>query len=708
MLDRSIDRRPAALPVALPALRRRLSAAVLIPVLSGPLLGGSIAAAGELDTLPVERITLYRSGVGAFERRGVVIDDEDVQLTIAADLVNDILKSMVLLDLSGGRIESASYGSREPLERRLASFAVDLSDAPGRAELLSRLRGTMVRLKMADGEVEGRVLSVETATVPVGDGTSSLVHVTLATTAGGIESVRLDHVRAFEILDAKVRDEIARALAAIAEQRSERVKTIDLAFRGDGQRQVAVSYVHEMPVWKTSYRLVLPEEGEADARPFVQGWAIVENVTDEDWADVRLELVAGRPVSFVMDLYEPLFLPRPTLPVPIEMAARPRSYAPGDPRTATAVTRGGGPESSQGRVAAMAGAPTMEMADSARGSGMAKISAGQMINMSAAARAAAEEAGSVFRYTLDTPVTIERRRSAMLPILGERMEGRRVSIHDVNSGSPHPMRGYELENVTDLQLMPGPIAVYDGGSFAGDASIDFVAAGDERLLSFAMDLEVRVKTDSDQRRRVRRVRIVDGMVEVMVGVEQQVEHEVANDDEGEDRTVLIEVPDMSGWKLEGAEPVEDTASSLRFEVGVAAGDTKTLRYTWTRTDYSRVSATQYDLGTLLTYERQGLASDDVVAAVRRARELQQQLNAAEALVARLEQERREIVNDQSRLRENLARVGNDTRLGERYLAKLDEQETRLEELETETAQARREVQQRRNALEQYLRDLDVN
>src|SRR5208283_3812985 len=97
---------------------------------------------------------------------------------------------------------------------------------------------------------------------------------------------------------------------------------VSLAFSGEGKREVRVGYVVENPIWKTSYRLVLNEKG----KPFLQGWAVVENTQDEDWNNVRMALVSGRPISFQMDLYEPLYVKRPIVEPELFASLRPPAY----------------------------------------------------------------------------------------------------------------------------------------------------------------------------------------------------------------------------------------------------------------------------------------------------------------------------------------------------------------------------------------------
>ena len=264
------------------------------------LIQNAPAAAGVPEALPVRKIMLYRSGVGYFERSGEVMGDSEVQLRFNTDQINDILKSMVLLDLNGGRIDSVSYGSKEPLAKRLASFGINIADNPGAGELLQRLRGTPVKISMPDGEFSGTIMNVEQRPTVYqnggANGGGATVHnlpwINLVT-KDGVKSFNLANSTGFQILDAALAEELNKALGALAEYRADRTKTVDLRFAGTGNRRVVVGYVHEMPVWKTSYRVVLPDvdaSGATKGQLNVQGWAIVENTTDQDWNGVQLSL----------------------------------------------------------------------------------------------------------------------------------------------------------------------------------------------------------------------------------------------------------------------------------------------------------------------------------------------------------------------------------------------------------------------------------
>ncbi|HRQ73044.1 MAG TPA: hypothetical protein PLU35_08460 [Phycisphaerales bacterium] len=665
----------------------------------------ALAIGDGADSLPISQITLYRSGVGSFVRQGVVEGDAQASLRFRTEQINDILKSMVVLDLDGGTVGGVTYASKEPLERRLRAFAVDISDDPSRAELLTRLRGAQVLIRTTEGEERGAVLGVEARNIVHPQTNRSTVEHSLnLLTVQGVRTVQLDSVRSFQVLDAALAEELNKALAALAEHRADTTKSVAIDFTGRGSRRVVIAYVQETPVWKTSYRLVLPEEGGGDAVTRIQGWAIVENTTDEDWQNVRLALVAGQPVSFQMDLYEPLFLERPEVPVPVAAGVTPRTYAGGQSPFRDAQEEGA--LEARGRMSARLAMPgTPPPADKAEGfsSGFELMRAGV-----AAARATAAQEGEVFQYVLDAPVTVARQQSAMLPILSALIDTRRVSIFNRNDGLSNPMRGVEITNTSDLQLMPGPIAVYDGSAYAGDAQIGHVPAGDKRLLAYAVDLDVDATTTDRGAMAVRKIRIVDGLIEQTTQQQHTVEYAFENKDREQGRTIIVEHPRIEGWDLvETPEPKERTQDTLRFEVTAKANDAAKLAVTQQVVQSQRLELLSYDLPTLLAHQQAGRASAKVVEAFREAARRQALVQDAERTIARLQNERNEINTDQQRVRQNMQTVDRQSDLYTRYVKRLSDQETRLEQIGAEITQATNERERLRAELAAYLRSLNV-
>jgi len=451
--------------------------------------------------LPVRRVVLFSSGVGYFEHAGQVDGDATATLQLKTDQMNDVLKSMVLMDFGGGTISLVDYASQDPLQRALKSFAVDISDDPDLGQLLARLRGAQVHIEAPD-KITGRILGVEKHKQQLLSGGSTVVveQVVLnLVTKDGIRWLPLDSIQGIRLSDERLAGELEAALSLLNDARDTRRKAVTIHFAGKGKREVLIGYVAETPVWKTSYRLVLGDE------PMLQGWAIVENTTDTDWQGVQLALVSGRPISFIQDLYTPMYLPRPVVQPELYASLQPQLYAEGLERPAARDELVQRAREAGRRVAkAMAPAPMKGLAAAAgvRPARPVELKRGVV------SIAAAEKVGELFRFEIETPVDIPRRRSAMLPIVNSPVTAQKVSIYNASVLAAHPLNGAYLTNNTGLMLPAGPVTVFDDGVYAGDAQIEHIVAGEKRLISYAVDLEVTVDSS-----RKTASRIVSGWID---------------------------------------------------------------------------------------------------------------------------------------------------------------------------------------------------
>ncbi|MCU0689041.1 MAG: hypothetical protein MUE97_04790 [Phycisphaerales bacterium] len=710
--------------------------------------------AANQESMPITGITLYRSGVGSFLRSGLVEGDSRVSLQFDISQLNDVLKSLQVLDLDKGRIESVTYSSKEPLARRLASFSVNLADNPSLAQLFERLRGTPVRITtFADGAVIGTVLSVETRRLAsgvrgAGSDPSAVIDTPVVNiiTPTGVRGVAIPTISTFIVEDPKLADEMNRALMAIAESRAERVKSVDLALSGEGRRRVAATYVHETPVWKTSYRLILPDpkpDGSpdpADIGPILKGWALVENTTDSDWTNVRLSLVSGRPVSFSMDLSEPMYVFRPEVPVPTVAGVMPRQYEGGIRPTSTdSITAGGGrmdaagtqammnaavaPESARaapgGRFGARVGnAREFRLAGPSTGSGApepmspaATLTTAEMTDYGMVNRAKGMEVGEQFQYQVQSPVTIERQRSAMIPIIDSNIQGRRVSIYNMVDRADHPLRGVEITNSSGLQLLPGPIAVYDGAAYAGDAQIGQISIGDKRLLAYALDTDIAVQTEPTTDTETVRVRIRGGLIEHTIRSINGTTYTFASKDQQRGRNLLIEHPRLPGWELstsdETPKATESTQAVHRFALTLTPGQTTTLTVNQVRTDLQQISISTWSDVQVTALFAKGRMSQAVRDAITEAARKQQVVSRLaeqrDDLRTRIEQAKK----DQSELTQMLQRLDKQNANYATVSDRLSESFKSLSTLEKQRADADDAWTKARQEYDAYVATLDL-
>lgn len=284
-------------------------------------LSVSISAQNQDNPLPLRRVILYKHGVGYFERQGKVNDDQQISFSFDASQMNDVLKSLVVLDLSKGKIGAVNFDSVKPLDKRLEEFGLVLDDtnAAGLTTLLGQLRGSHVEVKTLTGVNTGTVVGLEKRSrIQAQEKIDSQDLVLMV--EGELRSIPQEQIRGIKLLDSKMRGDLERYLGVLQSTVKKNARTLSISANGKGLRDLFVSYVVEAPVWKTTYRIVLDEKN----KPFLQGWAVVDNVQDEDWTNVSLSLVAGMPVSFTMDLQQPRYKRRPAIAPPDDLVMTPQ------------------------------------------------------------------------------------------------------------------------------------------------------------------------------------------------------------------------------------------------------------------------------------------------------------------------------------------------------------------------------------------------
>ena len=316
--------------------------------------------------------------------------------------------------------------------------------------------------------------------------------------------------------------------------------------------------------------------------------------------------------------------------------------------------------------------------------------------------------GEVFQFEIESPVTIERQRSAMIPIISSNITGRRVSIYSQTDGRPNPMRGVEIVNESNLQLLPGPISVFDAAAYAGDAQIGHISKGDKRLLAYSVDLDVNVLTRAQNASTTTRLKIVDGMILRTISSTTSLSYAFDNKDPKRARTIIVEQPRMDGWNLvEPKKPLEETQQLYRFEVPVEAGKTAAFSVTQERTESESVAIASYDMPSILGFHKGGKLSSAVLKAIEEVGRRQAEINTVEREIAELDRQKNEIDAEQSRIRENMAKIDRASQLYTRYMTKLTDQENTLEDLRERRKAAGARLETLRVAFNEHLRTLNV-
>jgi len=658
--------------------------------------------------VPVRRITLYTCGVGYFERSGEIEGNAQFTFHFPVGQVNDVLSSLVLVDSGGGTIQPVTYGAQDPVGRSLRAFSVNLSDNPSRRDLLNRMRGASVRVSTHNGAqpITGIVLGVETNTILLQDGIGTTdVDILNLLCGAALQSVRMEHVAAIDIEDQALAEDLRLALAALGKSRDSDKRPLTLSFEGEGLRHVAIGYLTETPAWQTSYRIVIPEAqsveetGAQVKTALIQGWAIVQNTSQNDWSDVALTLVSGRPISFVQDLYTPLYIHRPTIAPRFQTAPTPQTYG----SNLAAVERGFSDEP-HSLGAASAAAPA--------GSGVANVRQRKIAGDSspghdkleknfARGLITAEEfqaqtahgaqlGDALFSYAIETPVTVSREESAMIPFLLGETSVTPVSVYNEAVQSDHPLLGVSLTNTTGVHLMGGPITMFTGGqdgaiAYVGEALIDDTEPDQRRIITYAVDLAIEVASEAPEFTTLTvGFAIADGVVKVLERRTRVTKYRIRNHDAA-GRSLLIEHrPSAADWKLvEPAKPDERTAKFLRFkrDINPRASEIFTVREQYDH--WQSIALTDPNEARLSWILEHGSVTDKQKSAIEAVLAGRRAIAAIEQRMEIVRQKLESINKQQERIRQNMSALDKQSDLYRRYVGQLFTQETEIEGLDAQ-------------------------
>lgn len=656
--------------------------------------------------LKISRIMLLKNGVGYFERRGKVPGGQSIELYFKKKQMNDLLKSLTVLNLGEGSTGTVVYDSTKTAGQLLGDFAFDLRQGKGMPQVLAQLQGAPVSLKAGSETISGTIVGVEKRAVRNDTVLASVFYLTLLDDSGRLRSVHTEEITSVEFMDEKLRGDMQQYLSILFQKHRRNEKRIVITPTGKGDQEILIGYVIETPVWKATYRVVIPEKRK-DGGLFLQGWAIVDNVSGEDWKDVQLSLVSGLPVSFVQNLYDPLFRKRPEID------------AEAAPVAAPVVHKTGRPERRMKRVQKAMAPPSLEMDRSAAAMGM-KAEAEEAksrpdVDMEKQmreleAQTVTREMGELFEYRIDRPVTIGRNRSSLVPIVAVEVEGLAVDVYNEKSRPENPMSGIRLINTTGLTLEGGPLTVFQGGNYAGEALARTIKPGEQRYITYAVDLGLRVSTKhGSKRQRVDRVIINKGVIRMHRGILLTKTYTLDNQTDRE-KTIIIEHPRLTDRKLLNKDkPIETTENYLRFEVKVPGSAQKTFEVREIRDRWESVLVANLTPEDMLVYFRGAYFSKRSQAQLKNIMDLKTTIADLKRKVKQVGDERNMIFRDQKRLRDNLRglrQTAEETKLRSRYIRKLTLQESRLEDLDSKQADLEKRFNAHQKQLNELIESLD--
>jgi hypothetical protein len=708
----------AALLFALPALGQ--------PTAVKPARAATIAENSSVPSndLPIRRVVLYKNGVGYFEHEAKVTGSRELNIRFTTAQLNDVLKSLTVVDLGGGQVGGVRYNSMAPLSQRLSTLRLPVEADTGRNGFLTALRGARVEVKNGAASATGRLLAVEEITRADKDGNElKLTQLTVVSDAGEVRSFELTTATSVRILEADMTREASRYLTLLASARDKDVRQMTISATGDGTRELLVSYISEVPVWKSTYRIVLPQD--AKSKPLLQGWAIVDNTVGEDWKNVQLSLVAGAPQSFVEQISQPYYVRRPVVELPKTAQLTPQTHEGGEieqhhvvvqseiegiDANARAARVSGGMMNAQAPAA-----PVVDRKKSALKGNYAGALIGKASEVTDAdyeqsfdAKSTSSALGDMFQYALTQPVTVLQNQSAMVPIVQARVEAEKVTLWNAREKSP--LRALWLTNTSGLTLDAGSFNIIEGGSFAGEGLLAEVHPAERRLISYAADTAVRVKSQvNSEQRPFTRLSAARGILRMTRELRETRTYTVTNADVAA-RSVVIEHPARTGWHfLDAALKPEETSNSYhRFRLAVAPGTTAKLEVAEYYPQETTYRLSSIDDNTINMVLKSGTPQPEVEAALRKLLAKRDEIAAVQHDIDQRKQEIITINAEQGRVRENMKALkgsAEEKALLQRYVASLNQQEDRLATLNKEISTKEVELNARQSEYQQMAESL---
>lgn len=496
----------------------------------------STANAPSTSELPVSRVVMYQSGIGYVERAAVFEGDELV-LRIRPNQINDILKSLTVIDRGNGRPVSISLPVSQKTLDAIAQIPANIQEG-GIQALLEAFRGAHVKIKSRSGSYTGRIIGLEkheeqesihvNTNSNVFDGNQTTL--TIMNENNVLEIIPVNDIKSVELRDKTLAEGLERSLNVSLNEGDWKQIELRIHMDSDKKRELAMSYIVSMPTWKPAYRLILSDSDQA----VLQGWAVISNVTGSDWNDISFSLVSGQPMSFTYDLYTPQFLERPDLsglaaqkanaPKIVESGYRDakRKSAPKSSRSMNGMAMQAAPMAAAKGINMMADMAVadedyeMEMPEEeayfeAVTTTESAISADEMVS-SFNELATSNQIGAFDEYKLASKLTVPEGNTALVNLIQKKFPGKETRFFQV-SGYPanqfeftkdwrmnSSYQTIEFRNDSDVALDAGPITLYRDGAVIGEGYLSRTEKDAVAYITFATETRLNVSvSDVDAR-----------------------------------------------------------------------------------------------------------------------------------------------------------------------------------------------------------------
>jgi hypothetical protein len=625
-------------------------------------------------SLPIKRVTLYKHGLGFFERRGQVTGQQ-LRLEFPRPAMDDILKSLVVLD-SLGQVLGLEFETPPDRNENVHKSSLTLSNNSSLTDTLTALRGRSVRVQTSQQTIEGLVVGVDLEKKnPLERAILSLYQ----TATKSIVKLSLERLESIAILDEVAAGDLEFALQNAKRDQDRSSALLRLS---EGEHDLSVSYIAPAPAWRVSYRVIAEEiaNAESDARDiFVQGWGLFDNTLEEDLDGVELSLMAGMPVSFRYSLFAPNTPERPLVEDQERTVGAPIQFATMDYMEAESAAPMGGRASARKSMAA----PAMVAA-------AAPLSSQMM--QSAQAVSSGESRGALFAYRVAHPVSVDRGQSGMVLLMSAKLKGKRELLYNGAKNPENPVASLRFENGSGFTLERGPVTVLEaqvsqGAEYAGEAVLEFTPSGAEVIVAFAVELGVKVFEQQTWETHLNRISVSGEYLLIQEYQTCRTTYELVSQLE-KPVVVTLERDRLNGYDFfETPQPISQTMTLARWKLELdAKGKLEfVVQERMLQSRYEQVRNITFD--SLGEYLKNKFLDSNTFGALKSIRSLYAQIESTNAKIASLEAERERIFARQSQIQGNLsplARDGDEGRLRSKLVKELDESESRLKTLELDT------------------------
>ncbi len=641
------------------------------------------------DLPPLKRIVMYNSGVGQMQHAGAVDGKARLEIKFGRYDIDDVLKSLVFEDLSGGLVRAVEYQpAPEPEDVAAGQIGTPMTFA----QLLQRFRGESISITVAGNLIKGTIYGVENRTSG-----KSVVETLVLLNEQGLSAVALPTIDRAQFQNEEIRKELQLAMSGIVKSRKANQKRLDLLLDGEGERTIQFAYVVDIPIWRMTYRLSLGDDKE---KANLQGWAHVDNVTGVDWEQVTIELRSGRPQAFHINVFAPLMAERPDFGNSVYAFTRGLSLVTQWFGVAPSSGSGGFGGGGGGFGGGGGGFGGGGFGGGGFG-GRPSRSSGMDIDRAFQASATEGRAAQMVRYQLDAPVDLGAGKSAALPVFSSQLPAKLLSVFRYEDEQSKALRAIQIENTTRLPVVPGPISIVRDGDFVGDGTIQRLDVGDQAEIVYGIDraLEI-IRRLAKPKRVLKSVEVRRAMVVLNWQNLQEVNFDISNKDT-EARNLLLhyringEQKDKKSksetdvTKLLSPEPTKLDEGTATFNLSIDATSQQNLKLLMGRDERQTTTLDNATDDTVRDWQAKGATiSPEDLEFFGQLQASQKEIDRVGSQLTALTQQKRELSDEQARVRSNIEVLANNAEAAKIYLDKLQELEKQIEQVNESTGLVR--------------------